>query len=136
MSPQTKSGYLIVRASTASGAIPVEGVTVIVQGRDDENSNVFLSLITDRDGLTQKITLPTVSRDESLTPSANIKPYSLYNIEVYKDGYYPQHYSGVAIFEGITAVQNARIIPLSEFEPSSPHGRGEQVFDSYENPNL
>lgn len=136
MSPQTKSGYLIVRASTASGAIPVEGVTVIVQGRDEENSNVFLSLITDRDGLTQKITLPTVSRDESLTPSANIKPYSLYNIEVYKDGYYPQHYSGVAIFEGITAVQNARIIPLSEFEPSSPHGRGEQVFDSYENPNL
>ncbi len=136
MSPQTKSGYLIVRASTASGAIPVEGVTVIVQGRDEENSNVFLSLITDRDGLTQKITLPTVSRDESLTPSANIKPYSLYNIEVYKDGYYPQHYSGVAIFEGITAVQNARIIPLSEFEPSYPHGRGEQVFDSYENPNL
>ena len=136
MSPQTKSGYLIVRASTASGAIPVEGVTVIVQGRDEENSNVFLSLITDRDGLTQKITLPTVSRDESLTPSANIKPYSLYNIEVYKDGYYPQHYSGVAIFEGITAVQNARILPLSEFEPSYPHGRGEQVFDSYENPNL
>ncbi len=136
MSPQTKSGYLIVRASTASGAIPVEGVTVIVQGRDEENSNVFLSLITDRNGLTQKITLPTVSRDESLTPSANIKPYSLYNIEVYKDGYYPQHYSGVAIFEGITAVQNARIIPLSEFEPSYPHGRGEQVFDSYENPNL
>lgn len=136
MSPQTKSGYLIVRASTASGAIPVEGVTVIVQGRDEENSNVFLSLITDRDGLTQKITLPTVSRDESLTPSANIKPYYLYNIEVYKDGYYPQHYSGVAIFEGITAVQNARIIPLSEFEPSYPHGRGEQVFDSYENPNL
>ena len=136
MSPQTKSGYLIVRASTASGAIPVEGVTVIVQGRDEENSNVFLSLITDRDGLTQKITLPTVSRDESLSPSANIKPYSLYNIEVYKDGYYPQHYSGVAIFEGITAVQNARIIPLSEFEPSYPHGRGEQVFDSYENPNL
>ena len=136
MSPQTKSGYLIVRASTASGAIPVEGVTVIVQGRDEENSNVFLSLITDRDGLTQKITLPTVSRDESLTPSANIKPYSLYNIEVYKDGYYPQHYAGVAIFEGITAVQNARIIPLSEFEPSYPHGRGEQVFDSYENPNL
>ena len=136
MSPQTKSGYLIVRASTASGAIPVEGVTVIVQGRDEENSNVFLSLITDRDGLTQKITLPTVSRDESLTPSANIKPYSLYNIEVYKDGYYPKHYSVVAIFEGITAVQNARIIPLSEFEPSYPHGRGEQVFDSYENPNL
>jgi hypothetical protein len=136
MSPQTKSGYLIVRASTASGAIPVEGVTVIVQGKDEENSNVFLSLITDRDGLTPKITLPTVSRDESLSPSVNIKPYSLYNIEVYKDGYYPQHYAGVAIFEGITAVQNARIIPLSEFEPNSPHGRGEQVFDSYENPNL
>lgn len=136
MSLETKSGYLIVRASTASGAIPVEGVTVIVQGKDEENSNVFLTLTTNSDGLTEKVTLPTVSSSTSLSPSENVKPYSLYNIEVYKDGYYPQHYAGVAIFEGITAVQNARIIPLSELESSSPHLRGEQNFDSYENPHL
>ena len=82
MSPQTKSGYLIVRASTASGAIPVEGVTVIVQGKDEENSNVFLTLTTNSDGLTEKVTLPTVSSSTSLSPSENVKPYSLYNIVV------------------------------------------------------
>lgn len=136
MSEQISSGNLIVRASTASGAIPIEGVTVIVQGKEDINKDVFHSLITDRDGITRKITLPAPARSLSESPSPQSKPYYTYSIDVYKEGYYPQHYNGVPIFEGITAVQNVRIVPLSEFDAQNPYYTEGQIFNEYENPNL
>lgn len=132
----SSNGYLIVKVSTASGAIPVEAASVIVQGNDEDNQNVLLSFLTDRDGLTLKATLPAPNRSLSEAPSPSSKPYSTYNIDVFKEGYYPQHYNNVPIFEGITAVQNARIIPSSEFDAQTPYTNEGQIFNEYENPNL
>ena len=123
MSDQNSVGYIIVKVSTASGAIPVENVTVVLQGNDENNGNVFYSLSTNRDGLTEKVNLPAPSVTLSSVPSPSSRPYSTYNIDVYREGYYPQHYTNVPIFAGITAVQNARIIPVEN-------------FDEYENPFL
>ncbi len=136
MDKASSNGSLIVRVSTAGGAIPIENVTVTVQGKDEENSDIFYSLLTNSDGRTAKINLPTVSRSLSESPEPPTKPYLSYNMEVYKEGYYPQHYTGIPIFEGVVAVQNARIIPISEPDLSSPHRNGGQIFDEYENPNL
>ncbi len=136
MAEEAYNGYMIIKVSTASGAIPVEGVTVIVQGKDDNNQNVFHSLLTDRDGLTRKIALPAPSRNLSEAPDPAARPYSTYSVDVYKEGYYPQHYTGVPIFEGITAVQNARIIPISEFDAQDPYYNEGQIFNEYENPDL
>ena len=136
MSELTSNGYLIVKVSTASGAIPLESVTVIVQGKEDENSDVLISLLTDRNGLTPKISLPAPSKELSGAPSPSSKPYSSYNIDVYKEGYYPQHYTGVPIFDGITAIQNARIIPISEFDAKDPFYTPQSIFEEYENPDL
>ena len=41
MSELTSNGYLIVKVSTAGGAIPVEAVNVIIQGIEDENKNIL-----------------------------------------------------------------------------------------------
>ncbi len=136
MSDNVLNGYLIVKSSTASGAIPVENVTVVVSGIEEENSDVLISLLTDRSGLTEKISLPAPSIDLANAPSPPSKPYYNYSIDVYKEGYYPQHYNKVPIFEGITAVQNARLIPIAEFDGKDPHYTPNQVFDEYENPNL
>lgn len=136
MTNETPKGYLIVKVSTASGAIPVEGATVILQGKDENNQDIFISLLTNQDGLTTKVELPTPPRMLSSAPNLNSKPYSTYNLDVYKEGYYPQHYNGVPIFEGITAIQNARIIPISEFNMGNPYYSDEQIFDEYENPFL
>ena len=133
---QTANGHLIVKVSTASGAIPIENASVIVRGVGEENKSVLISLLTDRNGLTPRISLPAPERELSEAPNPSSKPYSSYNIDVYKDGYYPQHYSGVPIFEGVTAVQNARIIPISEFDATDPFYTPEQNFDEYENPDL
>ncbi len=136
MSETSPSGKLIVRVSAARGAVPIENATVIIQGKEPENEDIMLSLITNRDGLTDRVTLPAPSISLSQEPRPSKKPYSTYNIEVYKEGYYPQHYNGVPIFEGITAVQNAAIIPLSESAASAPYYTEGQVFEEYENPNL
>lgn len=136
MSEITSNGYLIVKVSTASGAIPVEAVNVIIQGIEDTNSNILLSLVTDRNGLTTKISLPAPSKELSTSPSPESKPYSTYNIDVYKEGFYPQHYTGVPIFDGITAIQNARIIPIAEFDAKDPFYTPQNIFEEYENPNL
>ena len=50
-------GSLIVKASTASGAIPLENVTVVIQGLDSDNSDTLISLVTDRDGITPRVEL-------------------------------------------------------------------------------
>ena len=136
MAENQSTGYLIVKVSTASGAIPVENVTVVLQGNDENNGNVFYSLSTNRDGLTEKVTLPAPSVMLSSAPSPSERPYSTYNIDVYREGYYPQHYRGVPIFSGITAVQNARIIPVAEFDAQNPYYTPGQNFDEYENPFL
>ena len=136
MAELNSNGYLIVKVSTASGAIPIENASVIVQGKDDNNQNILLSLLTDRDGLTPRIMLSAPLADLSQTPSPSSKPYSIYNIDIFKEGYYPQHYNGVPIFQNVTAVQNAKIIPISEFDAQNPYTNEGQIFNEYENPNL
>ena len=110
-------GYVIVRVSTARGAIPLEGATVTIYNYDPEfedgRGNVISVHASGAGGLTDRITLPAPPRSLSLSPG-NGKPYETYNIGVVKDGYYRQSYIGVPIFEGITAIQNADLIPLSE----------------------
>lgn len=130
------TGSLIIRVSSAGGAVPIEGATVTVQGTDPENSDVFYSLLTNSDGLTEKILLPTVAKSLSLSPGAEGRPYLTYAIDVLKPNFYPQHYTGVPVFESIIAVQSAGLIPVSELDGAVPGPLPGQVFEEYENPNL
>ena len=132
----TDSGYLIVRVSGANGAIPIEGASVIVQGKDPENENILISLLSGRDGLTERIALPAPPKDLSGAPNPSAPPFALYNIDVFKEGFYPQHYSNVPIFPTVTAIQNASIIPLSELDTANPYFMEEQVFDENPDPML
>lgn len=113
----TGMGYLIVRATTARGAIPLEGANVTVRNRlpefEEGRGDAVVSSVTDRSGNTQRIALPAPPRAASETPG-DAKPYSTYDIEVFADGYYQHRYYGIPIFDGITAVQQADLIPLPE----------------------
>ena len=136
MSELNSYGYLIVKVSTANGAIPIENASVIVQGKDDNNQEILLSFLTNRDGITPRIMLPAPPKELSESPSPVSKPYSVYNIDVFKEGYYPQHYNGVPIFQNVTAVQNAHIVPASEFDTQNSYTTEGEIFNEYENPNL
>lgn len=128
MNEEKTVGYLKIRVSTGSGAIPIEGAVVIVRGYDTEEE-VFRSLTTDRSGLTERISLPAPPSFLSLSPSPERTPYEPYSIDVYCEGYYPQYYTNVPIFDGITAIQEAHVIPIADLTPRDPYATGEQVFN-------
>ena len=106
-------GYLVVRVSTARGAIPLENATVSVRGTSLQSSDIIYSLETDESGLTPRLPLPAPPKSNSLSPDQST-PYSLWSIDVFKKGYVTARYESVPIYPEITSVQNAELIPLSE----------------------
>ena len=107
-------GTLTVRATTAGGALPVPGVVVRILGAEEDNRFVTYSLITDEDGITQGIKLPTPKKSFSMSPSAPEAPYSIYNIELTAPGYFNKIINGVSVFSGIDSVLPVAMIPVSQ----------------------
>lgn len=109
----TNSGYLIVKVSTARGALPLDNASVNIRGSEAENSDIILSLTTNSSGLTEKAALPAPPKILSESPGIII-PYSLYDIDVFKEGYTPLHFTDVAVFDSVTSIQPAIMIPLAD----------------------
>ena len=130
----TGLGFLIVRATTARGAIPIEGALVSVRSYDPElqdgRGDVVFSAVTNRDGNTPPIPLSAPPRESSLT-AGNPHPFTSYLVDVYNEGYSALNYINVPIFDGITAIQPADLIPLPENgRTDSRTPDSEQFFES------
>ena len=106
-------GYLVIKASTARGALPLEDAQVSIRGSEPENSGIILSLTTNSAGITDKVALPAPPRVLSESPNIII-PYSLYNVDVFKEGYTDLHFNDVAVFDSVTSIQPAVMIPLAD----------------------
>ena len=133
-------GYLIVRASTALGAIPVPGATVTVrQGLSDTFSPnrgaVIRVLTTDQDGRTERIELDAPPRSQSMQPSGGV-PFATYNIDVEAPGFYRLFFSSVPIYDTITSIQPAMLIPVSQNGNVGDRSDGDSYFDEGVNPAL
>lgn len=125
MQQNQETGYLRVQAVTADGAFPVEGAAVIVT---DSDGGTVASLRTDRSGLTETIPLFAPSASLSQAPeNGGTLPYSTYTVEISKDGFYPVEDYSVPVFDGITSIQRANMIPLTEFSPLPPNPRPQTV---------
>ena len=130
-------GYLVVRVSTASGAIPLQNALVTVRGGEESNSDYYRSFYSGISGLTEKIALPAPPRVLTEDPSGNgTKPYSLYSIDVFADGYQDLFFVNVPIFDTITAIQGANMIPKSENEYSDSFDPNSNILIEGENPEL
>ena len=108
----TSVGYLVVRVSTARGAIPLENAAVNIRGGDAAESGILFSLRTDRDGKTAPVALPTPDLSASESPGTEI-PYAVYHIDVFKDGYAPLFFHNVPVFPSVISVQPAVMVPNS-----------------------
>ena len=132
----TGYGYMIVRVTTARGAIPLEGATVTVSNYAPEfeggRGDVIAVFETDSSGLTEKFALPAPPRALSVSPG-NGKSYAPYNIGVAKDGYYRQDYFNAPVFEGITAIQSADMIPLPDNGQTDNFTAENNIFFETEN---
>ena len=132
-------GYMIVRVTTARGAIPLEGATVTVHNYDPEfergKGDIIAVYTTNASGLTEKFALPAPPEALSTSPG-NGRSYETYNLSVSKEGYYQQYYSNVPVFEGITAIQSADLIPLSDNGQTDSFTPEDNIFFETENPRL
>lgn len=116
-SENTGRGSLIVRVTTARGAIPLEGALVNVRNYAPDGTegrgDVIQALTTNRDGNTALISLSAPPRQNSMKPNGGAT-YTPYNVDVYLEGYFARNYLNVPIFDGITAIQPVDMIPLPE----------------------
>ena len=100
-------------------AFPVENALVRIRGAAEENRFIEYSRVTDEDGVTEKVYLPTPKLSDSLTPTSPELPYAVYDVQVSKDGYYTSNFYGVTVFPGIYAVLPVNMIPLRENQSES-----------------
>ena len=101
-------GYLKIRASAASQAIPISNLKIVVSKTVDGNKIIFYEGTTNSSGVIEKIELPAPKQnpDDLITPSstsydinATYEPNNLNDI--YK----------VNIYENIYVIQRINIVP-------------------------
>ena len=110
---QSEIGYLVVRVSTALGAIPLQNATVNIRSSAPDASGVLYTLTSDMDGITQKVELPAPPRELSEHPGEAV-PFSSWNVDVFKEGYVPVSFQSIPVYSSIVSVQPAVLVPVSE----------------------
>ena len=137
----TGQGKLVFQITTAGGAIPLEGAVITLrESRSpvDAGGDVLAVLLSGRDGKTEAIPLPAPARGYSMEPARDGAPvpYALYNADVTMDGFYSQSYIRIPVFDGITSIQRASLIPLPENGvPDGQRPDGERFYEG-EAPDL
>lgn len=129
-------GNIRVRAYMAAGALPVADVLVKIYGADDYNKDIKHSLLTDRNGITDIVSLPAPLGEYSMSPGAKESPYAVYNVELAKEGYYPKRIDSVPIFSGTNAVLPIEMIPISYSKNGDIIPKENLNSVIYENENL
>lgn len=124
-------GFLQVRASTGTNAIPVSGAHVTVYREEDGKKLLHQVMMTNKSGETPTVQLPAPPESLSESPG-NSNSFSTYTILVHADGFQPVQNIRVPIFANILSIQPVSLIPLEEF-PKNPNVP--QVFIGQE-PNL
>ena len=109
----TGTGFLIVQVTTANTAIPLQGASVTVTRDEPQSAQILYVLTSGEDGRTTRMSLAAPPRTDSLSPGSS-RPFATYNIEVSIDGYERAEYNHVPVFDGITAIQQANLVPLPE----------------------
>lgn len=112
-SNETGTGFLVVQVTTAESAIPLQGAAVTIRRSDGKENSVLYELRSGRDGRTERVGLSAPPRSNSQRPSTE-RPYAMYNIEVKLDNYENAFYQNVPVFDGITAIQQANLVPVPE----------------------
>ena len=129
--PMTEIGTILVRVSTAGGALPVEGADVRIRGAEEGNKSIVYLLTTDRSGLPEEISVPTPPAAVSLTPG-NAKGFADYDIEVFKAGFYPITLRHVPVFSGVRSLQPVNLIPWPSYQKDEYPPREELDFSESE----
>lgn len=101
-------GFLKIRATAASEALPVSGVEVIVTKKIGDDTIKFFSGQTDNSGMINGIVLPTPSKNTNDLVAPEFAEYDLHVL--YPKENIDKHYS-VSLCCSISVIQYINIIP-------------------------
>lgn len=118
------NGYLSIEARIADSGAPIEGARVYIVSSitgsasgaissSSEVSDTYYNyyLITDSSGNTGFVRFETPSEDISNNVNSTLVPYSVVDVYVDADGYYPARVKHVQIFPGTQSVLPVPLIP-------------------------
>lgn len=115
--PQDDTGEIMVTANAGRGAVPLSGVSVLIDRNDPDDEIRRQELIglleTDSSGKTENIRVKTVSRLLSLVPG-NAGPFATYYVSTRLTGYEPVDHLPVDVFGGQVSLLKVEMIPLAE----------------------
>ena len=123
----SKRGKLRVQTYASLQVFPIQNAKVSVEKEFEDGTHIFAEEYTDIDGVAENITLPTKSKELSLTPESPI-PYATYTVRVTHPQFESITFSNVPIFEGVESLQPVAMLPLNSTNEST------QIFE--ENPDL
>ena len=123
----SKRGKLRVQTYASLQVFPIQNAKVSVEKEFEDGTHIFAEEYTDIDGVAENITLPTKSKELSLTPESPI-PYATYTVRVTHPQFESITFSNVPIFEGVESLQPVAMLPLNSTNQST------QIFE--ENPDL
>lgn len=115
LSMNPKLGSLVFNVyqdSPVRGRIPVKNAKITLSKLLGDDYYLSKILMTDENGETEPLELPTVSRELSLKPG-EVRVYSTYRASVEAPGYQRRDIYDVEIFDGITSVQNVVMEPVT-----------------------
>lgn len=113
-SKKESKGKLKISLSAASGALPIAGAAVQIKKIDGDGTRTLLYLLkTDSSGKTQTVALAAPSAALSASPAQIGKSYTVYEVEIFKEEYYPMIAQNVAVFPGVTSLQPFTLQPVT-----------------------
>lgn len=111
---ESSYGRFGVRAFAASSAFPIKGAIIIVRSKQTSPPSTVAVLETDESGKTPMITLEAPPKALSLSPNTNGTPYSLYDAEISRKGFYTTVTRNIQIYPDTTSVLPVNMIPLPD----------------------
>lgn len=115
MPENTSYGTLRIQVMATLGIVPIPGALLTLSSTDGPDI-VNYTLTTDESGLSDIITLPAPALEYSLNSDQEVRPYSIFNLDVVASGYEPVSIQGVEILPGELALQQVMMNPLEVAE--------------------
>ena len=113
----SKEGGIIAEVTTGRGAVPLMGVTVVVDRLDPADPMGRKELVavreTNRSGRTEEVFVPAAEKELSLEPGGK-DPFSTYYISAEEKGYEPVKNRPVDVFSGEISILKIDLVPKPE----------------------
>ena len=117
-------GYLVVKLFLADQAMPVENLEVLIY---DEAGNLLHTLITDQNGVTEKVALAAPNKEHAFDPYNGALRYGIYRVEVpLSEGLQRTIVHNVEIFDTVDTTLPIQMQPA--IVGNTPEQNTEEIF--------